>query len=197
MKKRMLYLVFALLIVIIAIISILSDSKSKKEVIFDYVVENEEMILSAVEEISYLSQYIPLDFKEEIVAVDNPAIKEDADDVEGLCVTIEGLLGSRIEKLDNEHIQKIINSNPVDGVGIDKGIIIFGCGGRGIAPSSQYYYFYYSAEDKPVAVFDNRVICEPSQMAKENNGYKYIDSGHNIFSVEKIKDKFYFCEASF
>ncbi len=196
MKKRLLSIVFVLLVVIIAI-SILSNSKSKKEEIFDYVVKNEEKILSVVEEINYLSQHIPLEFKEEIVAVTNPAIKEDASDVEGLCVKIEGLLGSRIEELNNEPIKNVLNGKPVEGIGIDDGIIIFNCGGRGIAPSSQYYAFYYSSNDEPFAVFDGRIICEPSEMGKEGNGYLYMDSGYNTFYAEKIKDNFYFCEASF
>lgn len=177
--------------------SVMLDTKNKKEEIFDYVIKNEENILSATNEISHLSQYISVDFDERFVTVDNLSKKEDANDTEGLSVGIKGLLGSREEELYNEHIQKILNGNPVEEIGIDKGIIIFNCGGRGIAPSSQYYGFYYSVDNKPVAVFGNSVLCDSSQMTKKDNGYEYRDSGYNSYYVEKIKDNFYFYEASF
>ena len=195
-KKRLFTTVFVLLIFIVLIFSLLNKN-SEKEKIFDYVVDNEKAILNAVDEINKLSQSIALDYAEQIVNVGNAEINEYVEDVDGLYVEIKGLLGTRRVEIDNENILNILNGKPIANIGIDNGIIIFDCGGKGIAPSSQDYAFYYSPNDEPFAVFGGYIVCEPSKMTKEGNGYKYIDSGYNIFYVEEIKDNLYFCEASF
>lgn len=195
-RKRLLVGVSCLLIVIVVMFFSL-NIKDEKEKIFDYVIENEEAILSAVGEINQLSQNISFDYTETIVSVGNAEINEYADDVDGLYAEIKGLDGVRIVEIYSEPLQNVLNGKPVRDIGVEDGIIVFDCGGKGIAPSSKDYAFYYSIYDKPVAVFDGRIVCEPSQMVQKGNGYEYIDSGYNIFYTEKIKDNFYFCEAIF
>jgi len=71
------------------------------------------------------------------------------------------------------------------------------CKGYGIAPSSQYYGFYYSAENLPVAVFDGQIIADTEELLEEGSGYKYLDEGYNSFYTEHIKGSIYFYSASF
>jgi len=71
------------------------------------------------------------------------------------------------------------------------------CEGYGIAPSSQYYGFYYSAENLPVAVFDGQIIADTDELTEEGSGYKYLDAGYNSFYTEHIKGSIYFYSASF
>ena len=198
-KKRLFTTVFVLLIFIVVIFS-LSNKNSEKEKIFDYVVDNEKAILNAVDEINKLSQSIALDYAEQIVNVGNAEINEYVEDVDGLYVEIKGLLGTRRVEIDNEIILNILNGKPIANIGIDNGIIIFDCGGKGIAPSSQDYTFYYSPSGNPYAVSvlaGGNIVCEPSQMEEDGEGYKYIDDGYNIFYTQEITDKLYFCEAQY
>lgn len=197
MNIKRLFTTVLILLIIIAVIFSLLNKKSEKEKIFDYAVNHEKMILSAVDEISQLSQSIDIDYSEKIAGIGNAEINEYADEVDGLYVEIKGLSETRILEIDNGLILNVLNGKPVKDIAIDDGTIIFDCGGKGIAPSSQSYAFYYSPNDEPFAVFDGHIICEPSQMIKENNGYKYTDSSYNIFYTEKIKDNLYFCEARF
>ena len=195
-RKRLFFITSILLIVILAVF-LLSNMKSEKEKIFDYVSNNEKTILNVVDEITQLSQSIKLDYSEKIVRIGDAEKNEYVDDVDGLYVEIKGLSGTRRLEIYNEVISNILNGKLVKEIGIDDGLIIFDCGGKGIAPSSQDYDFYYSQNDEPYAVFDGYIVCEPSQMVKKDNGYEYIDSGYNTFYTEKIRDNLYFCEARF
>jgi len=70
------------------------------------------------------------------------------------------------------------------------------CQGAGIVPSSQYYGFYYSQENKPVAMFDNYIICETDALTPEGSGFQYVED-YNVFYTEHIKGSLYFYSASF
>lgn len=196
MRKWILPLSIVLFIGLIVIVLNI-NTKDAKEKISDYIIENEELILDGISEISKLSNNLEIDFDENIVRVGNAKINRYADDIEGLYVDIKGSSEVRRIEIENEILMNILNGKPVENIGIDNGIIIFACGGKGIAPSSQYYAFYYSPNDEPFAVFDGHIVGKPLQMMKEGNGYEYIDNGGNVFYTEKIKDNLYFCEAKF
>ncbi len=196
MRKWILPLSIVLFIGLIVIVLNI-NTKDAKEQIFDYVFENEEVILDGISEINKLSDNLALDFDENVVGVGNAKINRYADDIEGLYVDIKGTSEVRRIEIENEILMNILNGKPVENIGIDNGIIIFDCGGKGIAPSSQDYAFYYSPNDEPFAVFDGCMVGETLQMMQEGKGYKYIDGGGNAFYTEKITDNLYFCEAHF
>lgn len=170
--------------------------KDKKETVYDYVIKNETLILNGIDEIRNLPDAITLDYGDKIRGVGNAKINKYVDEDFGLYVDIDGLLESRKVTIQSETLLNILNGNPVENIGIDSGIIIFDCGGEGIVPSGQDYYFYYSPNDIPFAVFGGRAICDSSEMIPDGKGYKYIVNG-DIFYTEKIKDNFYYCKASF
>ena len=77
------------------------------------------------------------------------------------------------------------------------GYVLIYCKGAGIAPSSQYYGFYYSEDNLPVGVFDGQIVCSNSELVEYENGYRYLDSGYNEFYTEHIKGNIYFYSAAF
>ncbi|MBQ9914821.1 MAG: hypothetical protein IJO50_01625 [Clostridia bacterium] len=183
MKKNVLYSVALILLCILFIRAFII--KPEKEKIFDYVIQNEELILQCIDEINDLSSAVPLNYGESIVNVEKSSIR------------IKGLFGHRDVELTRKAVAKIVTEDPVKFIGIEQEIIIFDCGGKGIAPSSQNYAFYYSPAGAPYAVFDGVVVCNTTQMKSKGNGFEYIDDRGNIFYTERIKDNFYFCKASF
>lgn len=72
------------------------------------------------------------------------------------------------------------------------GYVLVYCQGYGFGSSTQYYGFYYSRDNLPVAVSDGQILCLSSQLVKEGDGYQYIDSNYNIFYTEHIKGNIYF-----
>lgn len=198
-KKRLFVITFVLLIAIV-LIGFLSNTKSKKEKIFDYVMENESLIYSVIDKIDELPLRVSLNYGEEIVGVGNSKIDKYTDDVDGLYVEIKKSSTENRVEISDDVFAELLDGSPVTHIGIDNDIIIFDCGGKGIAPSSQDYMFYYSPSGKPYAVSvlaGGNIVCEPSQMEEDGEGYKYIDDGYNIFYTKEISDKLYFCEAQY
>ncbi len=76
------------------------------------------------------------------------------------------------------------------------GYILVYCMGAGIAPSSQYYGFYYSRENLPVGVFDGTIICQTADLEEEGNGFQFVEHG-NVFYTEHIIGNFWFYSAAF
>ena len=74
--------------------------------------------------------------------------------------------------------------------------IDFYCGGKGIAPSSQDYGFYYTKDDLPKAIWCGTKYCDESLLVEDGNGYS-TDFQHNYYYTEKIRDNFYYYEAHF
>ena len=72
----------------------------------------------------------------------------------------------------------------------------FYCGGKGIAPSSQDYGFYYTEDDLPKAIWCGVKYCDDSLLVKDGDGYS-TDYQHNYYYTEKIRDNFYYYEAHF
>lgn len=81
-------------------------------------------------------------------------------------------------------------------VDIVKGYVLMYCKGAGWGPSTQYYGFYYTEENRPVAVDCNQdILCDTEELTPEGNGYQYIDRSYNIFYTEHIKGNIYFYKA--
>ena len=72
----------------------------------------------------------------------------------------------------------------------------FYCGGKGIAPSSQDYGFYYTEDDLPKAIWCGVKYCDDSLLVEDGDGYS-TDYQHNYYYTEKIRDNFYYYEAHF
>ena len=74
--------------------------------------------------------------------------------------------------------------------------IDFYCGGKGIAPSSQEYGFYYTEDDLPKAIWCGVKYCDDSLLVEDGKGYS-TNYQHNYYYTEKIRDNFYYYEAHF
>ena len=90
----------------------------------------------------------------------------------------------------------LLSMDKIQEVDILESFVLVYCEGRGIAPSSQDYGFYYSKNDLPVAVFDGHILCDTTELKQEGNGYQYCENG-NVFYTEKIADNLWFYSASF
>ena len=98
---------------------------------------------------------------------------------------------------ENKDSEALLAIDGVTQVNIVDGYVLVYCKGAGIAPSSQYYGFYYSEENLPVGVFDGQIVCSNSELVEYENGYRYLDSGYNEFYTEHIKGNIYFYSAAF
>lgn len=188
---------FMTVVLIITFVSCMKDESSNKRDIFAYVDGHKQDILDTIAELERLCENTELEDGEYIDGIGNSEFNSYAD-VNGLYLDIEkpGSVGRELE-IENDILDKILNGKPVEDIAIDGDVIIFYCGGYGIVPSSQDYYFYYSPGDEPVAVFDTEVVCTTSQMSPEGDGYVYYDEDSNGFYTEKITDNFYYCKAEF
>ncbi|MBQ4602229.1 MAG: hypothetical protein IJB24_05135 [Clostridia bacterium] len=194
--KRLLYVMLSM-VLIITLTSCMKSAKSYKKEIYGFVEDKEQNIRDAIAELERLCEDTELDDGEYIDGAGNSEFNSYAD-ANGLYLDIEkpGTVGRELE-IENDILDKILNGKPVEDIARDGNVIIFNCGGEGIVPSSQDYYFYYSPDDEPVAVFDTEVVCTTSQMSPEGNGYVYYDEHSNGFYTEKIIDNFYYCKAEF
>ena len=98
---------------------------------------------------------------------------------------------------ENKDSEALLAIDGVTQVNIVDGYVLVYCKGAGIAPSSQYYGFYYSEENLPVGVFGEQIVCSNSELVEYENGYRYLDSGYNEFYTEHIKGNIYFYSAAF
>ena len=74
--------------------------------------------------------------------------------------------------------------------------IDFSCGGAGVGSGTQYYGFFYSAEDNLTAW--NGGACPADALYAWGSGYKYTQTdGDNAYYVEKIAEHFFYYEARF
>ena len=94
----------------------------------------------------------------------------------------------------SDTIGKVLNIEGLQYIDVDEnGRIEFDCGGSGLPPASQYYGFYYSADDEP----ENIMSSEPlTQNGKKRWMWQEAD-GDNTFHTRKITDNFYFYVMSF
>ena len=82
-------------------------------------------------------------------------------------------------------------------VTIADGYVLMFCKGEGIAPSSQYYGFYYSEENSPIAVdCAHNILCRSEALTPNGSGFQYSYQG-NLFYTEHIKGNLYFYRAEY
>lgn len=85
----------------------------------------------------------------------------------------------------------------IKNVNIVEDYIIVYCEGAGIAPSSQDYGFYYSAENSPVAVDCNQdIIRNADALTPDGAGFTCVVN-YNTFYTEHIKGNLYFYSNSY
>ena len=92
--------------------------------------------------------------------------------------------------------QDYVNKEDAHVTGIYRGenkIVQFSYSGKGIAPASVYYGFYYSPEDIPVSYCNGN---EELTMVSEGE-WIWEDVGDNGGRIRKIQDNWYYYEAWF
>lgn len=96
------------------------------------------------------------------------------------------------EACRNQDINALLAIEGIKDVEVLDGYVVVFCEGKGIAPSSQDYGFYYTKYDIPVTVDCNMdIVCDINSLTPEGNGYECTVNG-NVFYTENIKSKIYF-----
>ena len=111
-----------------------------------------------------------------------------------LVINNEALLREAVRTGEYNEVYEI---NGISEIIVNEGYTVFYCSGGGIAPSSQEYGFYYSAENKPMAIFDGVAVCRPEDMKEKNDTYEYLDDSYNIYHAENIIGNFYYYDNAF
>lgn len=94
---------------------------------------------------------------------------------------------SAVEKENFDEIEKI---RGIESVFQSENYIDFSCGGAGGGSGTQYYGFFYSAEDNLTAW--NGGACPADALYAWGSGYKYTQTdGDNAYYVEKIAEHFF------
>ena len=97
-----------------------------------------------------------------------------------------------LKACEEKDVDALLAIDGISRVEITDGYVLVYCKGKGIAPSSQDYGFYYSRENSPVAVDCNLfIMCGADGLTPEGKGYQYVNHG-NIFYTEHIKGNIYF-----
>ncbi len=97
-----------------------------------------------------------------------------------------------IEAISTGNYDKIYDIKGIEDITINDACIVFYCKGKGIAPSSQEYGFYYSNNNLPIAIFDGKPIYYFKNDIAIGEGREYVDSSYNSFYTEKIIESFYY-----
>lgn len=93
---------------------------------------------------------------------------------------------------ENKDADALSQMKGIEQVKIVDGYVLVYCMGEGIVPSSQDYGFYYSVDDRPVAVDCYlQILCDTEDLTPEGNGYQYISQDYNLFYTEHIKGNIY------
>ena len=101
-----------------------------------------------------------------------------------------------ISDIDRKDFSESMTIRGIEDVSVIGESVDFYCGGKGIAPSSQDYGFYYTEDDLPKAIWCGVKYCDDSLLVEDGNGYS-TDYQHNYYYTEKIRDNFYYYEAQF
>lgn len=102
-------------------------------------------------------------------------------------------LTEAVQSNDFEQAKKIPGIEDID---IFPGYVDFRCGGWGLAPSSTYYGFFYSAEDDLTAWSGG--VCPQEELVESGDGFLWEEKdGDNSYYVEKIGERFFYYEAHF
>ena len=97
-----------------------------------------------------------------------------------------------IEAISTGNYEKIYDIKAIKDITINDDCVVFYCKGRGIAPSSQEYGFYYSKNNLPIAIFDGKPIHYFENDVAVGEGREYVDNSYNSFYTEKIIESFYY-----
>ena len=96
--------------------------------------------------------------------------------------------------LENGIVDKQYSDIKVDGIfGENDKIVQFYVSGKGIAPASVYYGFYYSPADIPVSYCNDNYRLE----SDGKNQWKWNGTGDNGGKIRKICENWYYYEAWF
>lgn len=101
-----------------------------------------------------------------------------------------------ISDIDRQEFSESMTIRGIEDVSVIGESVDFYCGGKGIAPSSQDYGFYYTEDDLPKAIWCGVKYCDDSLLVEDGDGYS-TDYQHNYYYTEKIRDNFYYYEAQF
>ncbi len=99
---------------------------------------------------------------------------------------------SLIEAVSTGNYEIIYDIKGIENITINDDSIVFYCTGKGIAPSSQEYGFYYSKTNLPIAIFDGRPVHYFENGVAIGEGCEYVDNSYNSFYTEKIIEYFYY-----
>lgn len=81
-------------------------------------------------------------------------------------------------------------------VSADESVVEFSCGGAGVGSGTAYVGFYYTPDNNMTALW-----CAPSSadsLKPFDGGYMWTEeNGDNQYYTEKIRENFYYYEASF
>ena len=120
----------------------------------------------------------------------NKSIKEQIFD------TVNDNAQTILTDIEEHNFADSMNIGKIEDVTVLEQGIDFYCGGKGIAPSSQDYGFYYTEDDLPKAIWCGVKYCDDSLLVEDGDGYS-TDYQHNYYYTEKIRDNFYYYEVSF
>lgn len=97
-----------------------------------------------------------------------------------------------VQACQEKDADTLSNMDGIEEVRVLNEYVLVYCQGHGIAPSSQDYGFYYSAENLPVTVDCTLSINGYTEdLTPEGDGYQYVKD-HNVFYAEHIKGNIYF-----
>ena len=120
----------------------------------------------------------------------NKSIKEQIYD------TVNDNAQTILADIEKQDFTDSMNIGKIEDVTVLEQGVDFYCGGKGIAPSSQDYGFYYTEDDLPKAIWCGVKYCDDSFLVEDGDGYS-TDYQHNYYYTEKIRDNCYYYEAHF
>jgi hypothetical protein len=117
------------------------------------------------------------------------------DKVEKIVTTNQDLLNECIQNKTYDQLYKIKGIKNITPYTKENNelYIDFYCYGFGIVPSSIYYGFYYSSNDKPMGF-----QAAPVKLDVDGNGWQWQETnGDNYYYTEKITSHWYYYKAGF
>lgn len=101
----------------------------------------------------------------------------------------ESLKGNKVKNPKHVYLISVHSNETKD----DNAIVEFYTGGKGLAPSTNYYGFYYSENNNP-STFQN---CDEKLVQYKTNSWEWIGTGDNKGKTIKIIDNWFYFEAKF
>ena len=150
--------------------------------VFSLVIENEEILMTAVSELLKIKTG---DTWAQISTTQkSPITVSYLEDYEGLYIW----KSYTYRAFDNSAVEAILKIDGIKSIDVHINRIVFYCGGRGIIPASTNYGFIYSENDDFIGI-------GTSGVTEKGNGWLWQqDNGDNRFYIENIIDDFYYYE---